>query len=320
MLDTALIATVAAVIREGSFERAALALHVTPSAVSQRIRIIEDRVGAVLIIRGQPCAATEAGARLCRHADTVLMLEEGLRREMPSLAPASGPGGQARVRVAINADSLGTWFMAALQSFQGPGSALIDLVVDDQDKTSDWLRRGHVLAAVTSLASPVQGCRSRKLGLLRYCACASPQFVQRWFAAGLTVDAFATAPSLVFDHNDRLQQQWVRRLLRKEVVLPAHRIPSTQGFVDATVAGIGWAMNPLQLVADHLESGRLVELALDRRLDVALYWQQVKLPLPELDRLRQNVLAVADRALFHYSGLAPESFTALAHLGISARR
>jgi LysR family transcriptional regulator (chromosome initiation inhibitor) len=299
MLDTALIATVAAVIREGSFERAARALHVTPSAVSQRIRIIEDRVGAVLIVRGQPCAATEAGARLCRHADTVLMLEEGLRREMPSLAPAAGPGGQARVRVAINADSLGTWFIAAMQGFQRPGSALIDLVVDDQDKTSDWLRRGHVLAAVTSLAAPVQGCRSRKLGLLRYCACASPQFVQRWFPDGLTIDTFAAAPSLVFDHNDRLQQQWVKRLLRKDVALPAHRIPSTQGFVDATIAGIGWALNPLQLVREQLNSGRLVALAADRPLDVPLYWQQAKLPLPELDRLRQCVVTAALPALIH---------------------
>ncbi len=299
MLDTTLLATVAVVIREGSFERAARALHITPSAVSQRIRIIEDRVGAVLIVRGQPCAATEAGARLCRHADTVLMLEDGLRRDMPSLSPPGTARSHASVRVAINADSLGTWFIAAMQGFQQPGSALIDLVVDDQDKTSDWLRRGHVLAAVTSLAAPVQGCRSRKLGSLRYCACASPQFMQRWFPAGLTIEAFEAAPSLVFDHNDKLQQRWVRRLLRKDVALPAHRIPSTQGFVEATLAGIGWALNPWQLVQDHLQSGRLVALDAGRPLDVPLYWQQAKLPLPELDRLRHNVLAVTSASLIH---------------------
>ena len=55
MLDYAALAALAAVIREGSFERAASALHVTPSAVSQRIRSLEERVGCALVVREQPC-------------------------------------------------------------------------------------------------------------------------------------------------------------------------------------------------------------------------------------------------------------------------
>ncbi len=299
MLDSSLLATVAMVVREGSFERAARALHLTPSAVSQRIRLIEERVGTVLVVRGQPCTATEAGARLCRHADTVALLEDGLRRDLPALAADDATGAYATLRIAVNADSLGTWFVAAIQDFAKTNTPLIDLQVDDQDKTSDWLRRGHVLAAVTSLATPVQGCRSRKLGLLRYCATASPDFIQRWFATGLTAEAFAQAPSLVFDRNDRLQEQWVKRLLRRDIALPVHRLPSTQAFVDATLAGIGWSLNPLELVRAHLQSGALVELVPERRLDVPLYWQQAKIPLPELDALGRSVSKVAQRALLH---------------------
>ncbi|MBX9817332.1 MAG: ArgP/LysG family DNA-binding transcriptional regulator, partial [Burkholderiaceae bacterium] len=160
-----------------------------------------------------------------------------------------------------------------------------------------WLRRGQVLAAVTSLAKPVQGCRSRKLGALRYCATASPKFMQQWFPTGVNAEALSRAPSLVFDRNDRLQEQWVRRLVRKDLAFPAHRMASSQAFIDAALAGIGWGMNPLALVQEHLATGRLVELVSERRLDVPLYWQVAKLPLPELAQLSQCVLGTAGKVL-----------------------
>lgn len=299
MLDTALLATVAAVVREGSFERAARALHVTPSAVSQRIRLLEERVGAVLVVRGAPCTATEAGARLCRHAETVAMLEDTLRRDLPFLASRAAPSERLTLRVAINADSLHTWFVDALAGFSRDDLALLDVTIDDQDRTSEWLRRGHVLAAVTSLAKPVQGCRSRRLGALRYGATASPAFMSRWFPTGVTAEALARAPSLVFDRHDRLQERWVRRTLRRDVALPAHRLPSPQAFVDAALAGVGWGMNPVPLVQGHLKSRRLVELLPDRMLDVPLYWQVADLDIPLLDQLTANVLRAASAALQH---------------------
>ena len=299
MLDTALLATVAAVVREGSFERAARVLHITPSAVSQRIRQAEDRVGTVLVVRGQPCTPTEAGARLCRHADTVALLEGELQRDMPALRGEGASAPVATIRIAINADSMATWFIAAMQAFCAEGHTLLDVVLDDQDRTSEWLRRGQVLAAVSSLAKPVQGCRSRKLGALRYSATASPEFMQRWFAQGVTADSLARAPSLVFDRNDndRLQERWVRRVTRKDLTLPAHRLPSSQAFVDGTLAGIGWGMNPTALVQDHLAAGRLVELLPDRALETPLYWQVAQLPLPELARLSLCVQRAATGTL-----------------------
>ena len=302
MLDTALLQTLAAVVREGSFERAARALHVSPSAVSQRIRLIEERLGAVLVVRGQPCTATDAGARLCRHAETVALLENDLHRNLPGLARGAGETPRATLRIAVNADSLDTWFVDALAAHaqrddEPGGDTLIDIAVADQDHTGAWLRRGHVLAAVTALAKPVQGCRSRRLGALRYAATASPAFVARWFGAGVNAESLARAPSLVFDHADRLQAQWVRRLLRREVPLPAHRLPSTQAFVSAAVGGVGWGLNPLALVKDHLAAGRLVELVPGRFFDVPLYWQAASLPLPALEALTRHVLHAAREAL-----------------------
>lgn len=298
MLDPALVAAVAAVVREGSFERAARALSVTPSAVSQRVKLLEERLGTVLVVRGAPCTPTETGARLCRHAELTSLLEAELRRDLPALAGEDLPdAGRPTLRVAVNADSLGTWFIAAMAAFADRADALLDVAIDDQDHTAEWLRRGRVLAAVTSLAAPVPGCRSRRLGALRYVAVASPAFVRRWFAHGVTPEALARAPSLLFNRKDRLQEQWVRRQLRRDVDLPSHWLPSTQAFVDAALAGVGWGLNPLSLVQPHLKAGRLIELVTDRPLDVPLFWQSARLPVPMLAQLTDAVTQAAAEAL-----------------------
>lgn len=297
MLDEALLAAVAAVAREGSFERAARMLHVTPSAVSQRVKLLEERLGAVLIVRGQPCSATEIGARICRHAELVSVLVSELRRELPTLPKDSADAEQASLRIAVNADSLGTWFIQAMADFGREDAALLNLTLADEDHTAEWLRRGHVLAAVTSVGTAIQGCRIRRLGSLRYVATASPNFVRRWFDAGFSAHALARAPSLLFDSNDRLQEVWARRIVRRDLSLPVHRIPSTQAFVDATLAGVGWGMNPLSLVRPQLQSGALVELVPDTPVDVPLYWQATRLKVPVLERLTRSVVRAAAAAL-----------------------
>jgi LysR family transcriptional regulator (chromosome initiation inhibitor) len=297
VLDEALLAAIAAVAREGSFERAARVLHITPSAVSQRVKLLEDRLGAVLIVRGQPCSATEIGARICRHAELVSVLVSELRRELPMLPKDSPDTPHASLRIAVNADSLSTWFIHAMADFGLEDGALLSLTLADEDHTAEWLRRGYVLGAVTSVGTAVQGCRIRRLGSLRYVATASPHFVRRWFAAGISADALARAPSLLFDSNDGLQELWARRSVHRDVALPVHRIPSTQGFIDAALAGVGWGMNPLSLVRAHLKAGTLVELAPDTPVDVPLYWQATRLKVPVLERLTRSVIRAAGTAL-----------------------
>jgi len=287
MLDYALLAALAAVIRTGSFERAAQQLHVTPSAVSQRVKLLEERMGTVLVVRGHPCTGTPAGQRLCQHAERVALLESELHRDLPGLEPAAAP---VTLRVAVNADSLATWFVAAMAEVP---DCLFDLVLDDQDHSADWLRRGEVLAAVTAHAKPVQGCDSTPLGALRYVATASPAFVRRHVPDGLNGETIARAPCLTFNSKDRLQAQWLRHALGTEATPPTHWLPASQAFVDAALAGLGWGMNPEVLVAGHLRAGRLVALMPDRPLDVPLFWQRSRIASRTLAALTAAVRRVA---------------------------
>ena len=295
MLDYSALTALSAVIREGSFERAALALHVTPSAVSQRIRLLEERVGCALVVREQPCRPTETGRRLCQHVDRVRLLELELQGTLPALAQE----GVARVvlPVAVNADSLATWFTPTLAAFAADTPVLVEVAVDDQDHTAEWLRSGAVLAAVTGSARPAPGCNSRPLGAMRYLAAASPAFVARHFPRGVGAGSLAQAPSLVFNTKDELQARWVRRLCHRHVELPRHTLPSPQAFVTAAVAGMGWGLQPQALIDSHLQEGSLVELVPDTPLDVPLYWQHARAASALLDGLSREVLAGARRAL-----------------------
>jgi LysR family transcriptional regulator (chromosome initiation inhibitor) len=303
-LDPDALAALAAVVGEGSFERAAARLHVTPSAVSQRIRALEERCGAVLVVRGQPCTATPLGRRLCRHAERLAALDHELARELVDTLPALAldddgaadgrTAARPTLRIAVNADSLATWFVPALAAFAAEADALVQVTVDDETHTAEALRRGEVLAAVCARARPVQGCRVTALGALRYRATASPDFMARHFPRGVGVRALAQAPCLRFDRKDELQALWVQRVFGRAVTMPQHALPSSESFVQATLLGLGWALNPEPLVAAHLAAGRLVELKPGTPLDQALFWQASRLAGPALAPLTRAVRAAAD--------------------------
>ena len=297
MLDYASLAALAAVVREGSFEAAARALHVTPSAVSQRIRLLEERMGCALVVRGQPCLATETGRRLCQHIDRVRLLEHELQGEVPTLEQNGGL--RVPLPIAVNADSLATWFAPALAAFAADALVLMDVAVDNEDHTTEWLRSGRVLAAVTATARPAAGCNSRPLGAMRYLAAASPAFVQRYFAKGVGTSSLTRAPSLVFNTKDALQSRWVRRLCHRHVEIPRHTLPSSQAFVSAAVAGMGWGLHPRSLIGSQLEDGSLVELIPHSALDVPLYWQQARVASSLLEGLTREVMAAGGALLQH---------------------
>ena len=295
MLDYSSLFALAAVVREGSFERAARAMHVTPSAVSQRIRLLEERVGCALVVRGQPCLPTETGRRLCQHVDRVHLLEHELQQALPAVA-AQGPS-RVSLPVAVNADSLATWFAPALAQFAASAPVLMSLAVDDEGHTAEWLRNGSVLAAVTASEHPPAGCNSRPLGAMRYVAAASPAFMARHFSAGVNIESLAVAPSLVFNPKDELQTRWVFRGLQTSVELPKHTLPSSTAFVTASLAGMGWGLHPQSLIATHLTEGTLVELVHGTPLDVPLYWQQARAVSTLLEALTREVVMAAEQAL-----------------------
>jgi LysR family transcriptional regulator (chromosome initiation inhibitor) len=277
----------AAILRTGSFDAAARDEGVSPAAISIRLKALEDRLGTRLVhrARGQraPCTGTEAGLRLLRHADAVALLEADLARDLPALGPARRP----HVRIAVNADSLATWALSALAQVEG---LLFDIVVDDQDHSADWLTRGAVLGAVTATRQPGTGTDGYALGRLRYRATASPAFVQKHFPNGVTAETLANAPALQFNTKDRLQQHWAQAALGPDARPgPAHQLPSTHGFVDACLAGLGWGVNPEPLVNQALRTRRLVELRPGAPLDTALYWH--------VSRLHADLLAPLTLAL-----------------------
>lgn len=291
MLDYALLDALASVIRSGSFERAARQIRVTPSAISQRIRLLEEKVGSVLVVRGQPCRATEPGLRLARHAEEVTLLERTLARDMGQVEFG---GRSPTIRVAVNADSLATWFVPAMAALP---DCLFDLVLDDQEHSAEWLRRGEVRAAVSGSDVPVQGCDCRPLGRLRYIATASPDFIRRWFPGGVTAEALACAPSLTFNAKDTLQARWIAANIGDGIVPPTHWLPSSQAFVDATIAGLGWGLNPDALVAEALAAGKLVPLKPDSPYDVPLYWHWSRSVASALRPLNRAVLEIGRRML-----------------------
>lgn len=283
MFDYPALAALSEILRLGSFEAAAGSLGVTPSAISQRIKALEERMGEVLIHRGPPARGTDKALRLVQHLDQVRLLE---RRLVPQDRPTL-------LRLAVNADSLATWACDPLVAAPG----LVDLILDDQDHAESWLRGGLVSAAITASKSAVAGCDSFPLGTMRYLPTASPDFVQRHFADGVTADSLQRAPALRFNPKDGLQDRWAMEYCGRKIAMNCHFLPSTQAFAQATRLGMGWGMNPEILIADDLKAGRLVPIAPGAALDVTLYLQVVRLVAGPLVPLTRALRRAAQQAL-----------------------
>jgi len=290
VFDTDQLATLAAVVRHGSFEAAARALHVTPSAVSQRIKALEQAAGQVLVRRARPTRATAAGQVLVRLAGQVALLEREARGEL-------GDAGPVTVPLAVNADSLSTWFPAVLAGL--PEHVLVEVHRVDQDRTADLLRDGTVMAAVTADSSPVQGCAALPLGSMRYLAVAAPGFAADRLPPGSAPEVWSGARLVAFDRHDTLQDRFLAVLgVDRDVGAPQrHLVPSQDAFLAVVEAGLGWGTVPEVAAQEALAAGRLVDLAPGRSLDVPLHWQRWKVDAAVLAALTERVLEAASAGL-----------------------
>lgn len=293
MMDYGALSAVAAVVRTGSFEKAAQQLSVTPSAISQRVKALEERLGQILIVRGQPCTATHEGELICRHVEQVLMLEKDLAGSLPAVPSADQPHGRITIPLAVNSDSLATWFLGAAAAVSAQRNLLFDIIVDDQDHTADILKAGRAIGAITAHAEPVAGFKSYPLGAMHYHATASAEFRQRFFNGGLTAENLCNAPAIVFNRKDRLQELWVRKITGRQLTFPNHWLPSSQAFIDACLLGMGWGMSPLYLLKSHLALGTLVDLAPDQPIEVPLYWQVRSSAVTPLRNLTETIVSFA---------------------------
>ncbi len=257
MLDSRCLEALAAIIRQGSFERAAEDLGITQSAVSQRIKRLESQFGEPLLVRSKPVTATAAGDRVFQYVLNARLMERDLRAD----------GGDARgqpferLRIALNADSLATWFAEVPALLFHRHGLLSDLAVDDETRTLDILKAGHALLSIGTRADAVQGLRMIRLGTLEYFPVAAPGFVARFFPKGLTAEALRQAPAVIFGRHDELHHLYLERRFRiGPGDFPRHVLPSSEGFVTAARQGIAYALCAEPQVREAIAQGELIRL------------------------------------------------------------
>lgn len=288
------LAALAAVVRTGSLDAAARELHVTPSAVSQRLKTLENEAGQVLVRRARPCTATGPGQVLIRLAGQTELLEQEAAAEL-----RGGDAAMVRMAIAVNADSLATWFLPVLPTVTTEHEVVFDVHKEDEGVSAALLRDGTVMAAVTAEPAPVQGCTSVPLGAMRYVPMASRAFHQRYLDTDRPLGTSLTrAPMLNFSRDDTLQHKYLRRLTRRRIDPPTHFIPSSEAFNEAIRSGLGWGLLPEQDLRPGEEDAPDGLVRLDgRHVDVPLFWQHWRLDSTLLRALTEEVRATAARSL-----------------------
>jgi LysR family transcriptional regulator, chromosome initiation inhibitor len=289
----------AAILEEGGFERAAQRLSITQSAVSQRLRALESQVGTVLIVRSRPLKPTAAGQLMLKHAKMMRLLRADLEKDLKELAPSSTGGSreEERISVAINADSIATWALPALDAL-AQGGLPIEIITDDQEFTHEWLREGEVLGCVTSLGQALRGCKMEPLGVMDYVAVANVEFARQHCPKGLNAHNFHQLPFVAFNRKDHLQRSFVSQAFGlSSVKLKQLFVPSSEGQVRAVRAGWGISVLPELQVRELIASGELVHLAPRHRVGVALHWHCWNLGSEVLDALSKALREAASRNL-----------------------
>lgn len=279
MLDYRLLEALAKVVDCGGFERAARVLFITQSAVSQRIRQLEDACGQILLTRTTPPEPTTAGRQLLKHYRQVKLLEDGLHAAQ-SAETESGP---TTLAIGINADSLASWFIDAIRPLLQDAKLLIDLRVDDQEQTHSYLRNGEVVGCISTEAKAIQGCRVTYLGCMVYRLLCTSEFANRWFPKGLSAAAVTQAPAVLFNHKDRLHQRYLQQALGTlPDTIPAHYFSAPEQFLQLIVEGCTYGMVPDWQSRDLRQTGQLSELLPEAPFPIQLYWHCWNLDSPTL--------------------------------------
>jgi len=293
MLDYKLVEALAAVVAEGGFERAGRALGLTQSAVSQRVKLLEEEAGQVLLVRSTPPRPTRAGREVIALHRRVRHLEDDLWAGL-----GHERGGMPTLAVGVNADSLATWFFPALDPFLDGEPVLLDLRVDDQARTHALLRDGEVAGCVSDRAAPMQGCAVHPLGVMRYRLYATPAYRERWFASGVTPEAMARAPLLIFNRKDLMHAKLLARALGREPsAYSAFYLPSSERFAPVIGAGRACGMLPDEQAAEAVAQGRLVDLLPGHVHTVRLFWHCWNFDTGILGRFTEALTAGAWRLL-----------------------
>ncbi|WP_027359805.1 LysR family transcriptional regulator ArgP [Desulforegula conservatrix] len=294
MLDYKLIEALSMVAREGGFDKAAKALNITQSAVSQRLKLLEEQTGQILIARTTPPKATSAGQKLLNHYLKVKRLEDDLFRELDE----SGKKDFTSIAVGINADSLALWLLDAIHPFLLEEKVLLDIRANDQEQTHKLLKDGEVIGCISSQDQAMQGCRIEYIGLMNYRMMASPEFAAKWFPEGLNVEDVRRAPAVIFDRHDELHHKLLFQALNEAPsFFPNHYVPSVEKFADFISLGLAYGMLPDQQSASLVKAGKMINLSPDCHVPVKLYWHCWNLKSDLLEKLTKHLIRKAKTVL-----------------------
>lgn len=285
MLDPKWLLTLAAVIESGGFDKAGKRLHLTQSAISQRIRQLEEYVGQPVLIRSTPVQASATGHKLMQHQHRLALLETEL---MGALCPQQTRQAFTRLAVGVNHDSLASWFLPAMAPFIQQNHVLLDVVMDDQEYTHDLMRDGQVMGCISTRPQAIQGSESRPLGIMRYLCMATPDFAARYFPDGFRQESVAMAPAILFSNKDDLHPRFLHQLFGESIAFPYFTLPSPQAFTELTLSGCAYSLLP-ECMLDEVTRARLVDLCPGHFIELTLYWHQWRVSSTLAQRLAQEM-------------------------------
>lgn len=295
MFDRAQLEAFSAVVQHGSFERAATVLHVTRGAISQRVKALEEALATMLLVREKPVVATRKGEILLRHIRALKTLEDDT---IIAILPTQQERTPVPIAIAVNADSLSTWFGPLVEQLLSQFKIALEIVSDDQNHTFHRLAKGEVLGCVSSEPDAVQGFEATPLGAMHYLCVATPEFKQKYFQNGMSIAAALAAPVILFDRKDTLHDQYLEQFFGFKVgQYTRHYLPSPTALLDGICAGLGYAMAPGLRITDMLANGQLVELTPSCKVTVPLYWHHWKMELPLAQAMTQTITAHARKTL-----------------------
>ncbi|MDO9404151.1 MAG: HTH-type transcriptional regulator ArgP [Polaromonas sp.] len=301
MLDARQLEALAAVIEQGSFGAAAKTLSLTLAAVSLRIKSLEDTLGQRLLVRGKQVRATVAGQALLSHVRQLRLMEADLVAGLPGAGGLDGAGPKMQtLSVAVNADTLASWFLPGVAGALQRHRLLLDIVVDDQDHTHDALKSGDVSGCVTTLGDAMRGCVAEPLGIMRYRCVAAPDLIASWGAAPAPVSPhrLLQSPAVIFNRKDALQDAFLAQHFNlRGALYPRHFVPGVDGFERALELGMGWGMVPDIMLAERQGRPPLAEVLPGKVVDVVLYWQHWAREPMAAQRLTEAVRAAGRQAL-----------------------
>lgn len=274
-----------------SFEAAAKKLHITQSAISQRIKSLETYYGEPVLIRTFPYQPTELGKRLIGHFKRISLLEEELNKEIGKTESLQ------RIAIAINRDSLETWFIEWIRKTDLLGSIVLEVIADDQERTIDYLKNGLVAAALSTSEKEILGGKVQFVGNMEYVLTATPEFVEKHLAKGNPKNLL-TAPALKFDLNDQLHEKYLEKFFNlngKEINY--HVLPSVQGFKQMALSGFAYGLIPRIDIEKELQNKKLVEIYSDKIWKVPLYWHYWAIESKAYQKFNQEIIRFISQKL-----------------------